>query len=91
VSAARDRKEAAKRLGVELQAKHRALVDATGPEAINAAAVELGAVFNANLSFIIWALKEYGGVVQMPIARERPARSLPVTPGLFLEPTGQDQ
>jgi hypothetical protein len=69
MSAARDRKQAAKVLGITMQAQLRALVDAEGTDAIQMAAIQLGDTFNRNSEFIVWVLKEYGGVEQMPFAR----------------------
>ncbi len=83
MSAARDRKEASKRIGLLLQAKHRKLIDATTPEEINDAAVDLGVQFNSNIEFICWVLKEYGGVEQRPITRNK--KALPKTPGILLQ------
>lgn len=85
MSAARDRKEAAKRLGFALAAKYRKMLEAEGPEAINVAAMDLGSCFNDNIEFIIWVLKEYGGVEQMPFQRQaRPVNGLPRTPGVLV-------
>lgn len=70
MSAARDRKEAARNLGVVLGAQYRKMQDASGPDDITAAAVKLGQTFNDNLPFICWCLKEFGGMQQMPISRK---------------------
>ena len=69
MSATRDRKEAARKLGVVLGAQYRQMQDASGPDAITEAAVKLGQTFNDNIEFIVWCLKEYGGMQQMPISR----------------------
>jgi hypothetical protein len=69
MTAARDRKQAAKVLGITMQAQIRALVEAEGTDAIQMAAIQLGDTFNRNSEFIVWVLKEYGGVEQMPFAR----------------------
>lgn len=71
MSASRDRKEAARKLGIALGIQHRRLVEASGDEAISAAAVNLGQTFNDNIEFIVWVLKEFGGVPQMPIERNK--------------------
>lgn len=63
------RKEAALRLGVELEKKYRALVNAQGDEAIQKASIELGSLFNANIFQVIWFLKQYGGAQQRPLER----------------------
>jgi hypothetical protein len=73
VSAARDRKEAAKRLGNVLTGQKARLDAAAGNDAISLAAMELGQTFNDNIDFICWVLKEYGGADQMPFARPTPA------------------
>lgn len=69
MSAARDRKEASKRLGIALQVAYRRMVEADGQDEIQTAAIELGKLFNDNIEFVLWVLKEYGGVQQMPIDR----------------------
>lgn len=88
-SAARDRKEASKRLGIALQAKYRKMLEAEGNEQITAAAIDLGALFNQNIEYICWVLKEYGGVQQMPFPRQaapRPAANdVPATPKILLQ------
>jgi hypothetical protein len=68
MTAARDRKEAAKRLGAVL-AGQKARMDAATGDAIAFAAMELGQTFNDNIDFICWVLKEWGGAEQMPFAR----------------------
>lgn len=92
--ASRERKEASKQLGIALQAKYRALLEATGEKEVSLAAVNLGALFNQNIESIIWFLKEYGGVKQMPLPRQNkrpapppaPANDLPTTPAIFAKP-----
>lgn len=77
MTASRDRKEAARKLGIVLGAQYRQMQDASGPDDITAAAVKLGKTFNDNLEFICWCLKEYGGMDQMPFSRAdtpKPAR-----------------
>lgn len=69
MSASRDRKQAARILGITMQTQLRELMQASGQEAIEFAAIRLGDTFNRNSEFIVWVLKEYGGVEQMPIAR----------------------
>ncbi len=71
MSASRDRKEAAKHLGIALQAEHRALLAAGSPEEIQQAAFKLGKTFQDNIEAICWFLKEYGGVEQMPLERRQ--------------------
>lgn len=88
MTAARDRKEAAKRLGFTLQAQYRALLEASTPDEVQNAAIVLGGTFNDNIEFVFWVLKEFGGVQQMPFERLRkppkPANDLPATPAIFL-------
>ena len=69
MSKAQDRKEAARRLGIALQADYRRMLEADGQEAISEAAMQLGQTFNNNIEFITWVLKEFGGVQQMPFTR----------------------
>ncbi len=74
MTAARDRKEAARILGITMQAQLRELQSAVGQNAIEFAAIRLGDTFNRNSEFICWVLKEYGGVQQMPFPRSEPAK-----------------
>lgn len=83
MSASRDRKEASKRLGLELHKRYRELVEASSENEISQAAVVLGATFNQNIEFVIWILKEYGGLQQLPF--ERPNKALPKTPSTLLQ------
>ena len=73
MTATRDRKQAAKILGITMQAQLRELQQANGQQAIEFAAIRLGDTFNRNADFIIWVLKEFGGVDQMPYPRNPPA------------------
>lgn len=68
MSAARKRKEAAARLGLEFHKRYERLALAVGEDEISMRAVELGETFNTNLEFVIWVLKEYGGIQQVPFA-----------------------
>lgn len=93
----RDRKAAAKSIGFDLQAKYRAMLTATTKDEIENAAIDLGATFNTQIEFIIWTLKEYGGVVQLPFEpgglsrlAPPPQTALPQTPVLFAVPTTGD-
>jgi hypothetical protein len=70
MSAARDRKQAARILGITMQAQLRALIEAQGEEAIHSAAIQLGDTFNRNSEFIVWVLREFGGDQQMPFQRQ---------------------
>lgn len=80
MNSAHDRKKASKILGITMQAQLRALIEAQGNDAIQAAAIQLGDTFNRNSEFIVWVLKEYGGVQQMPYARPKPPRPAPPQP-----------
>jgi len=86
----RARREASKNLGIAMQYRLKNLKDAQGDEAIAAASIELGVLFNDNVEFIVWVLKEYGGVEQMPFqpGTQRPANEivdeeLPTTPSIL--------
>lgn len=85
MSASRDRKEAAKRLGLSLRSKYRALVEANGNEEVTNAAIVLGGEFNSNVEYIIWCLLEYGGVQQLPFERPKPLKQdgLPSMPSIL--------
>jgi hypothetical protein len=76
MTAARDRKQAAKMLGITMQAQLRALLEAQGNDEIQTAAIILGDTFNRNSEFIVWVLKEFGGVEQMPFARQPSLKSV---------------
>lgn len=56
------RKEASKRLGLALHSNYRALIEASGDDEVQAAAIVLGGTFNTNIEFIINVLKHYGGM-----------------------------
>ncbi len=56
------RKEAPKRLGLKLMKDYRVLVEASGSDEIQAAAIDLGNTFNTNVEFIINVLKAWGGM-----------------------------
>lgn len=62
MSIARKRKAAAARLGIEFQRRYERLALAVGEDEISLRAVELGEIFNTNIEFVIWVLKEYGGL-----------------------------
>lgn len=90
MSPPRARKEAAKRLGLALQAEYRALVEANGSDEVQAAAIALGDTFNRNIEFIINVLKEKGGlsVSYEPLTRTAsalpvPANARPTVPTIF--------
>jgi len=80
------RREASKRLGIALQLRYKNLVEATGEQEVAHAAVALGALFNENIEQIIWFLKEYGGVQQLPLEkREVVKKNLPELPKFLSE------
>lgn len=89
MSAARARKEAAKRLGLALYQRYEKLATATGQDEIVVASVDLGQCFNDNIEFIINVLKAYGGldVSFEPLTRASPslppANDLPKMPEIF--------
>jgi|SRR6185369_2534307 len=76
--AGRARKVASKNLGIALQAAYRRMIEANGNDEIQVAAIELGQLFNTNIEFVIWVLKAYGGVQQMPAERNFAPRPMPV-------------
>jgi hypothetical protein len=84
VSAARARREAAKRLALKLQADYRALVEANGADEVQAAAIVLGDTFNTNIEFVINVLRDYGGLQTKfePMTKTKPT---------IILPTGQDR
>lgn len=59
---ARARREASRHLGIALQAKYRALVEASGEDEVQTAAIALGGLFDSNIEFVINVLKAYGGM-----------------------------
>lgn len=81
------RREASKRLGLELSKRYEKLCLASGEDEVSRAAVELGALFNENIEQICWFLKEYGGMQQLPLERrpkpDLPAAPLPKTPDIL--------
>lgn len=87
MSALRNRKEAAKRLGLELQQRYQNLVEANPHDAdeINTAAILLGALFNENIDFVINVLKDYGGLSVVFDRRKETKEPLPKTPGILLQ------
>lgn len=83
MSTARNRRTAAARLGLELQKRHRNLATAVGQDEIAKAAVDLGQLFNDNIEFVVWVMKEFGGIEQPPFQPTKPA--LPKTPSTLLQ------
>lgn len=94
MSAARNRKDAAKRLGIAIHQRYENLVNAAGEgdDAITVATVDLATVMYENVEFIIWALKKMGGLNALPpdeikhVGVKRPTNDLPALPD-FLKPT----
>lgn len=85
---ARARREASRRLGLALQARYRALVEAAGKDAIETAAIDLGNLFNTNIEFVINVLKAYGGLEAKfepltKVSAPLPANDLPRMPDIF--------
>lgn len=62
MSVANKRKAASARLGIEFQQRYERLALASGQDEIAQRAVELADIFNTNIEFVIWVLKEYGGL-----------------------------
>lgn len=83
MSNARNRRAAAGRLGLEFQKRHRALALAVGEDEIAQAAVNLGQLFNDNIEFVVWVMKEFGGIDQPAFQPTKPA--LPKTPSTLLQ------
>lgn len=69
MSAARDRKDAAKVLGLAIQARYRKLLEASGENEITVATVDLATALYENVEFIIWILKSEGGMKPLPPER----------------------
>lgn len=86
MSVGRNRKEAAKRLGIEFQKRYERLAFANGADEVTVAAVDLGQLFNDNAEFVIWALKKLGGLNPpnpeeiKKIRPPTPANDLPTLP-----------
>jgi hypothetical protein len=81
VSIARARKEASRVLGIEMEKRFRALAEAVGEQEIGLAAIHLGALFNDNIEFVIWALKKQGGLE--PKSPELINRDVPAMPKML--------
>lgn len=62
MSTARNRKEGAKRLGIALHQRYERLVTASGEDAIVVATTDLAQCMYENVEFIIWLLKDFGGL-----------------------------
>ena len=62
----RARKEAAKVLAVNLQARYRVYLEATGNDEIMVATGALAQCMIENIEFMIWALKSIGGMNPAP-------------------------
>lgn len=83
---ARARKAKAKQIALQLHANYRGLVEASGQENIEFAAIRLGDTFNTNVEFIINVLRDYGGLdakFEPMTTAEKPA--LPSTPAILLQ------
>lgn len=91
MSAARQRKAQACRIGLKIESDYRALVEAVGEEQVQIAAIKLGDTFNSNIEFIINVLRDYGGLQAKfePMTKTSPsappaANDVPVTPAIFM-------
>lgn len=88
MSVGRNRKEAAKRLGIAIHQRYEKLVTAVGEDEITVATVDLAQVMYENVEFVIWALKKMGGLNPAPpeeikrvsLTRPTPANDLPTLP-----------
>lgn len=88
MSVGRNRKEAAKRLGIAIHQRYEKLVTAVGEDEITVATVDLAQVMYENVEFVIWALKKMGGlnpappeeIKRVPLTRPTPANDLPTLP-----------
>lgn len=89
MSVGRNRKEAAKRLGIAIHQRYEKLVTAVGEDEITVATVDLAQVMYENVEFVIWALKKMGGLNPAPPeeikraprrSRPTPANDLPTLP-----------
>lgn len=88
MSVGRNRKEAAKRLGIAIHQRYEKLVTAVGEDEITVATVDLAQVMYENVEFVIWALKKMGGlnpappeeIKRVPLTRPMPANDLPTLP-----------
>jgi hypothetical protein len=69
MTASRDRKRAAKILGITMQAQLRALREASDQEAITRASINLSKTFLDNAEFITYVLKDFGGMQVVPPTR----------------------
>lgn len=77
MSVGRNRKEDAKRLGIALQVKNRAMMLATGQEEIVKTSSDLAQHMIENIDFVIAVLKDYGGMdVRFERLKNAPARCL---------------
>jgi hypothetical protein len=72
------RKEAAKRLGIELEARYRKMLEAEGEGRIIETTVHVAQLMNDNVDFIIWCLKKHGGL--NPLPPELTRNTLPTMP-----------
>jgi hypothetical protein len=62
----RARRDASKVLGVALQARYRKLLSATGEDETVVATADLAQCMYENIEFVIWALKQLGGMNPPP-------------------------
>jgi hypothetical protein len=72
------RKEAAKRLGIELESRYRKMLDAEGEDQIVGTTVEVAKLMNDNIEFVIYCLKKQGGL--NPLPPELTCNTLPTMP-----------
>jgi hypothetical protein len=75
------RKEAAKRLGIELEVRYRKMLMAEGEEQIVATSVECAQLMIENADFMIYCLKKQGGL--NPLPPELTRGSVPAMPAIL--------
>lgn len=68
----RSRRDAAKVLGIALQARYRRLLEASGDDETVVATADLAQAMYENIEFVIWALKTQGGMHPPPPEILRP-------------------
>ncbi len=76
----RSRRDAAKMLGIALQARYRRLLEATGEDETVVATADLAQAMYENIEFVIWALKTQGGMHPPPPEVLRPISANGIAP-----------
>lgn len=91
MSVSRQRKEAAKVLGLAIQARYRKLLDASGENEITVATVDLATALYENVEFIIWILKSEGGMKPLPPEKIHTAHAAIIKPTIEMPAIFQDR